>query len=151
LSRLDRLPGRVPQPVGDDERIPRVLIEQGVRLDVQRVGEGVPDDLIDTDDSSGRVAALIERAAQADEKDGVAGDALDIDGPVEGNGGSGRKVEAVERVEGVDVFAVRPAFVAIRQRQIDPPCGVVARVWYREPVTGKRPARPRVQIEERMD
>ena len=49
LARLDRPPCCVPQAIGDDERVAGVLGEQLVRLDVQRVREGIPDDLVDAD------------------------------------------------------------------------------------------------------
>ena len=50
-GRPDRPPCCVAQAIGDDERVASVLGEQLVRLDVQRVGRHVPDNLIDADDT----------------------------------------------------------------------------------------------------
>ena len=56
LAGLDRQPVRVAHSAGDDQRVAGVLIEQFVRLDVQRVRGDIPDRLIDADDLAASVA-----------------------------------------------------------------------------------------------
>ena len=54
LAGLHGIAGRVSDPAGHDEDVAGVLVEQFVRLDVQRAALNVPDDLIDADLLSGR-------------------------------------------------------------------------------------------------
>jgi hypothetical protein len=61
------------------------------------------------------------------------------------------EVEAVKRVENGNVLAVRAARLAIRQRKIDPPSGVVAAVSHGEPVAWERTTDRRTQIKEGMN
>src|SRR5262249_41882552 len=60
------------------------------------------------------------------------------------------KVEAVERVDDLQVLAVRAAHLAIGLGQINPESGVVSAVGDRKPVARKWTAGWHVQIKERM-
>jgi len=65
----DRMAVGVLHPGGHDEQVARVLVEQFVRLGVQRVRRRIPDDLVDADHLA-PVAA--QRVAQPHQEDRVA-------------------------------------------------------------------------------
>src|SRR2546426_482722 len=102
---------RVPHAVGDDEEIARVLVEELVGLGVQRVGRRVPDDLVDADDVA---ATATVDVAQADEEHGAAAHARDVDRPGEWDREARLEVEAVERVDDVEIGAIRHAHRTVR-------------------------------------
>src|SRR5688500_11422973 len=87
-----------------DKGVARVLLEELVRLHVQRVGGDVPDDLVDPDPAPGRLPA-VPSAAQGDEQNGLARDASDVYWPAERNRQPRLEVEAVQGIEKGYVFA----------------------------------------------
>src|SRR5262249_8340315 len=93
---------------------------------------------------------VTERAAQADEKDGGAGDALNIDRTVEGDRQSWLEVEAVEGVDDRDVLAVRRALVAVGERHVHAQAGILVLVRHREAIARKRPTLRCTQIKSGM-
>ena len=123
-----------PLPVGaadaacDDQQIPRVSLELLIALDVQRVRGRLPDDLVDPDSP----------AARADEEHGLARHGRDIDRPRERDRDPRLDVEAVERVEHVDVGAVGRPHRAIGLRKVHAEAGHLRVVRGREEVARER-------------
>jgi hypothetical protein len=148
VAHLDRLPSGVMHTSRHDQRVARVLVEQFVRLDVQRVGGNIPDRLIDADDLA---AALFRRrrVRQPDQEDGVAVDRVHVDGAAEGDGQARLQVETVQRVDDADVVVVRQPRDTVWQREIDPAAGQLARIRNRESVAWERTALRIAQIEHR--
>ena len=105
LRCLNRVSIQVPHPAGHNQRVARVLVEEFVRLYVKRVGGRVPDYLIDADDLVAGVV-VSKRTPQVDQEDSLALHCCDIDGTTEGDGQPGLQIEAVERVNDVQVLAV---------------------------------------------
>src|SRR5262249_43266775 len=122
-----------------------------VRLDMQRVGKSIPDHLVDPDNSTTTVIAvlaatlastviltMVQRAAKADEKDRVAGDRGRIDDPVERDREPRLEVEAVQSVDDGEILAVRLTHGAVGQGQVDASSGVLTVIGDGEPVARKR-------------
>jgi hypothetical protein len=107
---LDLLAGRIPDISRDDEDIGRVLAQQLVGLDVERVRRHLPDNLVDP---------RHREVAEADEEHVRAVDARGIDRARERDRDPRLHVEPVERVEHVDVGAVGRAHGTVRLRQLD--------------------------------
>src|SRR4029434_10692320 len=110
----------VAQPPGHDQRVAGVLVQELVRLDVEGVGERVPHNLVDADDCAGRIATVIQRAAETDEEHRVARDGADVNDAVEGEGQPRLKVESIEGIEDRQVLAVRAARLAVGEWEVDP-------------------------------
>ncbi len=82
FARLNRLALRIMHSASHEQGVARVLIEQFVRLDVQRVRGDIPDDLIDTDDITAIVLRLIRLSVvELDQEDRTAADRRHIDRP----------------------------------------------------------------------
>src|SRR5205807_6730942 len=79
VARLDRLAVCIVNAPRYDQRVAGVLIEQFVRLHVQRAGGDIPDGLIDANDLAAALARC-SRVLQLDQEDGVAVDGGDVDG-----------------------------------------------------------------------
>src|SRR5262249_54727421 len=89
------------------------------------------------------------RVAQADDEHVLAVDRVHVDGAVEGDRQARLQVETVQRVDDADVVVVRRPRYTVRQREIDPPAGELARIGDREPVTRERTAAWGRKIERR--
>src|SRR6266851_933558 len=87
------------------------------------------------------VVALPVRAIEAEQKNRLAGDRRHVNRAIEGDAQSRLHVEAVKRVDHVEVLAVRLARSAVDQGQADPPARVLAGVLYGEAVARKRLSR----------
>ena len=90
LTSLYRPSLRVPQSVGHNHPIACVLVEELVRLDVQRVCCRIPDHLIDANNAAAivtivvaRVIAIAKHTAEADQKDRLASCRRYVDRTVE--------------------------------------------------------------------
>ena len=136
---------RVEDAVGDAEEIARVLVEELVGLGVQRVGRRIPHHLVDAHD----VAAAA--AAHADEEHGAAAHAGDVDRSGEWDREPRLEVEAVQRVNDVDVGAVRRADCTVRLGQAHAEPGLVVMVEEREAVARERPRDRRGEVEQCLD
>src|SRR5262249_21258333 len=130
----------------DDQRVACVLLEEFVRLDVQRGGGNVPDHLIDADDLAAPVPGR-SRVAEFDQENGGAADRRHVDGAAERDGQARLQVEAVERVDDGHVRIVRRPGGAVGQGKIDPAAGELGRVGHGESVTREGAALRRVQVE----
>jgi hypothetical protein len=82
-----------------------MLIQQFVRFDVERGRIRVPDDLIDTDRPS-NIGPAGSDPVEVDEKDRPTGGRRRVDLPVEGDREARLKIEAVERVDDLDILTV---------------------------------------------
>ena len=97
-GRLDPTPELVVDRVGDDQGVFPVLVEDLVDLHVQRVGRGIPDDLVDPDHlAAGRATG--QRARPADDENVAIRHGGRIDRSVERDRDPSRQTEPVERVE----------------------------------------------------
>jgi hypothetical protein len=104
--RLDPAPELVVDRVGDDQGVLPVLVEDLVDLDVQSVGRGIPDDLVDPNHlAAGRATG--QRARPADDEYVVIRHGGRIDCSVERDRNPSGQAEPVERVEVLDVVTVR--------------------------------------------
>ncbi len=140
--RLDPLSGGVADVGRDDEDVDRVLAQELVGLDVQRVGRHFPRDLVDPGDLE---------VGHAEQEDVRAVDARRIDRAGERDRDPRLHVEAVERVEDVDVGAVGRAHGAVRLRQLHAKTGVLRPVERRPAITGERAALGARQVEARLN
>jgi hypothetical protein len=125
---VEWLPVRSVDAARDDQEVRRACGELLVTLDVQRVGGGLPNDLVDPNPS----------AAEADEEDGLARDRRDVDRPRERDRDPRLDVEAVQRVDDVDVGAIVGARRAVRRRQVDAEGGGLRQVELGEQIAGER-------------
>src|SRR6266567_2313119 len=139
---------RVEDAVGDDEEIARVLVEELVGLGVQRVGRRIPHDLVDAHDVAAAAAVAV---AHADEEHGTAAHAGDVDRPGEWDREPRLEVEAVERIDDVDVGAVRRPGGTVELREVHPEPGLVVVVEEREAVARERPRNRRGEVEQCLD
>ena len=139
---------RVEDAVGDDEEIARVLVEELVGLGVQRVGRRIPHHLVDAHDVAAAAAVAV---AHADEEHGAAAHAGDVDRSGEGDREPRLEVEAVERVDDVDVGAVRRPGGTVEPREVHPEPGLVVMVEEREAVARERPRDRRGEVEQCLD
>jgi hypothetical protein len=122
----------VAHAVGHHQEIARVLVEELVRLGVQGQGSRVPHDLVDPD---GIAAVLVPDLHQ---KHGAARHRRHVDGARERNRQPRLQVEAVQRVDDVDVRAVRRADGAIGPGQAHTQPGFLAVVVDRERIGRER-------------
>jgi hypothetical protein len=136
VAGLDRVAGGIAHAVGDDQQVARMLFEQLVGFDHQRLRGDVPLDLVDADLAAR--AGATECVAQVHEVDGVAVDRGDVDVAGERDRDARLGVEAVERVDHVDVGAVGHAHRAVRLRQRHALERVVREVGLREAVARER-------------
>ena len=139
---------RVEDAVGDDEEIARVLVEELVGLGVQRVGRRIPHHLVDAHDVAAAAAVAV---AHADEEHGAAAHAGDVDRSGEWDREPRLEVEAVQRVDDVDVGAVRRADCTVRLGQAHAEPGLVVMVEEREAVARERPRDRRGEVEQGLD
>ncbi len=146
--KFDRLPVGVADAARDDQGVAGVLLEQLVRLDVQRVRRHVPDGLIDADDLA---AAFFRRGRviQFDQEDGAVADRGQVERAAERDRQARLDIETVERVDDADVVVVRRVRGAVGQREVDPPAGELVRIGDRESVARERAALAGVQVERR--
>jgi hypothetical protein len=127
-----------------------MLGEEFVGLHVERVGFGVPHDLIDPNHLATGIA-LGERAPQADEEHCLASCRCHIDRSAEGDRQTGLLVKAIEGVDDVKIVAVGGTRLTVGERQIDPQPSIVAGVSHREQVAGEGSSGGGLQIEEGLD
>jgi len=135
------------------------LVEKLVRLDVKRVREGVPHDLIDADDAMAIVTIFIVAIAhkgciaialEADQKHRLAGHGRYVDRAIEWDRQPRFDVEAVEGVDHGEVVALGLAHSAVGNRQVDSPLRVMARVSDRELIAWERATSGGIQTEPRL-
>ena len=128
-----------------------MLVEKLVRLDVKRVREGVPHDLIDADDAMAIVTifivAIALEALEADQKHRLAGHGRYVDRAIEWDRQPRFDVEAVEGVDHGEVVALGLAHSAVGNRQVDSPLRVMARVSDRELIAWERATSGGIQTE----
>src|SRR5690348_16477169 len=84
IARFDAIADRVADAIRDDQRIGRVLVQKFAGLGIECEALRIPDDLIDTDDSS-FVRLQTRGIAQADQEYVRAVDARWIDRAAEGD------------------------------------------------------------------
>ena len=137
----------VAYPVGHHQEIACVLVEELVGLGVERVGGRIPHDLIDSDG----VSAVAVVVAQAHEEHRAAAHGGHVDGSGKRNRQAWLQVEAVERIDDVDVRAVRHADGAVGLGQAYAQPGLLLVVVDREAVARERCARGRGQVEQCLD
>jgi len=165
IGRLDGRSARVADPCRHDEQVPRVLLEELVRVRVQRVRRGIPYRLVDADHPGLallRVAAVVlailvivapHGRPQAHEEDGAAADAGRVDRSAEGDGDTRQQIEPVELVDGLDVRAVARPARAVGHRQVHAQTRIVwiaGIVRNGEAIAGKRRGRRIGQVERRF-
>ncbi len=150
LRRLHCVAVGVLGAVRHDQGILRVLIQELVRFDVQRIAGRIPHDLIDTDHMVA-VLLVIHRVAEIDQEDILAGDRVDIDRSVERHRQPGLQVEAIQRVENLGVLVVRAVGDGVGQGQVDVQAGVLGVVRHGKPVAGERCFSANIQMEERVN
>lgn len=97
------------------------------------------------------VIAIAEHTAEADQKDRLTVHRRYVDRTVERYREPWISTKAVERVDDIQILAVRRAHGAIGQGQIKPSPRVVTGVRDREPVAGKRARSRRRQLKDRVD
>src|SRR5262245_3067890 len=114
---LEGISGRVQDGARNDQQVSGVLIQEGVRADVQRVRGDGPHDLMDADDLAGRRPAGT-CAAKAYQEHGRAADRADVDRTAEWDRQARENVEAIELVKQVDVLAVGHAHGTVRLRKL---------------------------------
>ena len=148
-GRLDPAPELVVDRVSDDQGVLPVLVEDLVDLDVQRVGRGIPDDLVDPDHLAAGLATG-QRARPADDEYVAIRHAGRIDRSVERDRDPSGQTEPVERVEGLDVLTVRWTGGAVGIGEVDAPAGGLSGVDDREDVARKRARGPIRELEERV-
>ena len=110
-----------------------MLGEQLVRLDVQRVRRHVPDDLIDADDTGEVVNVIItivivfaaQCAAKADQKHRLLRSRVCINRPIEWDRNASLQAETIQRVDHVEILAVRDMNRAVRVGEVHSASGVV--------------------------
>jgi hypothetical protein len=140
--RLHRLARRVMDAVGDDHRIPVMLVEYFVGLGMECVRRRIPDQLVDPDSLAIR---------EIEYKDGVAIQCRRIDVASERYRNPRLQSPAVEHVDHLQIVTVRWTNRAVRQRVIDPASGYLRRVLDRENVGRKWAALRTPEIERRVD
>ena len=101
---LDRIAGSILNTVGDDERIARMLVEQLVRFEDQRLKRRIPLDLVDAYPLAEAVQG--QRVAQIQQIDRVAVDRGDVDRTGERHGDARLQVKAIEGIDDIDIGAV---------------------------------------------
>ena len=151
LARLDWPACRVPYAIGDDQRVAGVLREQLVGLNVQRIREGIPHDLVDADQRIVLAVFSVERAAETDQKHGFTADGVRIDRAVKRNRNACLQAEAIQRVDHVKIFAVGDAKRAVEVREVHPASGVMRSIRDGEGVRGERSGVGMRQVEERAN
>ena len=131
--------GRVAHAAGHDQHVTRMLGQQFVGLEHQRLAGRVPQDLVDANLLSETARTL--GAAQVHQVDRVAGDGGDVDVARERHRDARLGREAVQGVDDADVVAVAHPHRTVGLGQVDSPVGVVRPVAHREAVAGERPGR----------
>src|SRR5262249_29436632 len=126
------------------------LVEEFIRLDMQRVRVRVPHDLIDANDLPARIA-IRQRAAKTEQKDRFTGHGIEVDGPSERNREAWLEVEAIQGVNNIDTPTSGHLHCAVGFGKIDPQSGILALVGNSKKVTGKRPILRVAQIEQHLD
>jgi hypothetical protein len=129
--RVERRAVRRVDAVRHDEQVGRALVELLVALEVERVRCLLPHDLVDAD----------HLVARPDEEDVRARRGREVDRAGERHRDPRLDVEPVERVQDVDVGAVRRAHRAVRLDEVDAETGDLARVLDRGEVAREGLAR----------
>ena len=136
ITGFDRIARGVLYAVGHHNKIAAVLIQQFIGFEHQRFCCHVPQHLVDADLVAKALAR--QRVAQAYQIHRIAVDGSDIDNASEWDGNAGLDVEAIERIDDVDILAIGNAHRAIRLGQIDVPERVLGKVGFGKSVAGKR-------------